>query len=117
MVMTCARELTLCSGVPAQAPRERVTRVEKLNASNALRRKPGSSESDSSRNYGPRAQAHESRFDTEDGAPLWNGPRLRAAFVAQVLGQVFASAESQTPQPASYRRAQIPTGLLLDEMA
>ena len=114
--MTCTRELTLCSGVPAQAPRERVTRVEKLNSSNAMRRKPGTPESDSPRSYGPRAQAHASRFDTDESASLWNGPRLRAAFVAQVLGQVFAGAESQTMQPAPYRRAKIPTGLLHDEM-
>jgi hypothetical protein len=103
--------------VPAQASRERVTRVEKLNSSNALHRKPGSPDSDSPRNCGSRAQARASRFDTEESASLWNGPRLRAAFVAQVLGQVFAGAESQTTQPATYRRTQIPTGLLHDEMA
>jgi hypothetical protein len=30
-----------------------------------------------------------SRNGTLEGAPLWNGPRLRPAFVAQVLGQVM----------------------------
>jgi hypothetical protein len=30
-----------------------------------------------------------SRSDTHDAAPLWHGPALRAAFVAQLLGQVM----------------------------
>lgn len=30
-----------------------------------------------------------SRDDTGSGEPLWNGPSLRATFVAQVLGQVM----------------------------
>jgi hypothetical protein len=46
----------------------------------------------------PRETAHNPRSDrrrpshsgTESNAPLWNGPRLQAAFVAQVLGQVLA---------------------------
>jgi len=31
-----------------------------------------------------------SQSDTNERAPLWYGPRLRPAFVAQVLGQVMA---------------------------
>jgi hypothetical protein len=31
------------------------------------------------------------QYDTTDAAPLWNGPRLRAPFVAQVIGQVTGS--------------------------
>jgi hypothetical protein len=46
----------------------------------------------------PRETAHNVRNDrrrashsgTKSNAPLWNGPRLQAAFVAQVLGQVLA---------------------------
>jgi hypothetical protein len=35
-------------------------------------------------------RGQESRSGTYSNAPLWNGPRLQAAFVAQVLGQVLA---------------------------
>jgi hypothetical protein len=30
-----------------------------------------------------------SRSETDEFAPLWHGPQLRPAFVAQLLGQVF----------------------------
>jgi hypothetical protein len=59
------------------------------------------------------------RNDTETTAPLWDGPRLRPAFVAQVLGQVLMDAQSQALSlaPAAYRQrnAQIAHGLLLDD--
>lgn len=32
-----------------------------------------------------------SQSETNEHAPLWHGPRLRPAFVAQVLGQVMAA--------------------------
>jgi hypothetical protein len=37
-----------------------------------------------------------SHSGTDSAAPLWNGPRLQAAFVAQVLGQILAP---QTSDP------------------
>ena len=55
-----------------------------------------------------------SRNGTTDYAPLWNGPRLRAAFVAQVLGQVMMdpsdAALSLAPAAYAERGAQIPHG-------
>jgi hypothetical protein len=114
--MTCARDLSVISGAPASAQRERIVRVEKLNSSNMLQQKPGSNESASAYNSGANAGTRPSRFETPASEPLWYGPRLRPAFVAQVLGQVFASEISQ-PAPAAYRRDAIPTGLLLDRTA
>jgi hypothetical protein len=114
--MTCARDLAISSGAPAPALRERIARVEKPNASNTLRQKPGSDESESAYQPGASARARSSRFETADSEPLWYGPRLRPAFVAQVLGQVFAS-ENVSSAPVAYRRDSIPTGLLLDKMA
>ncbi|MGD0189950.1 MAG: hypothetical protein ABSD74_04330 [Rhizomicrobium sp.] len=41
---------------------------------------------------------------------------MRPAFVAQVLGQVFAGADSRPSNSlAAYRADGIPSGLLLDE--
>lgn len=55
-----------------------------------------------------------SQIGTEESAPLWNGPRLRPAFVAQVLGQVMMDPRERASSlaPAAYRerRAQIPHG-------
>jgi hypothetical protein len=49
-----------------------------------------------------------SQSGTTSNAPLWNGPRLQAAFVAQVLGQVLAP---QTGDPqlalAAYQRDDV----------
>jgi hypothetical protein len=41
---------------------------------------------------------------TQEHAPLWNGPRLRSAFAAQVLGQAMgASLPQNTSAHAAYR--------------
>jgi hypothetical protein len=116
--MTSARELTIVSSAQAPAPREKITRVEKLNPSNTLQRKHESQHSDSLESARARARWGSSRFETEESAPLWNGPRLRPAFVAQVLGQVFAATERrESSLPTAYRTAAVPSGLLFDAKA
>jgi hypothetical protein len=53
-----------------------------------------------------RRNAQASHIGTRPGAPLWNGgPRLRPAFVAQVLGQVMMDAQTRALSlaPAAYR--------------
>jgi hypothetical protein len=114
--MTCARDLAINSGAPAPALRERIARVEKPNPSNTLRQKPRSPESEIAHNFAAKARARSSRFETTDSEPLWYGPRLRPAFVAQVLGQIFAGENPQS-QPAVYRHEGVPSGLLLDKTA
>ena len=56
-----------------------------------------------------------SRIGTGFSAPNWNGPRLKPAFVAQVLGQVMMDARDQALDRAApaYRgqAAQIPNGV------
>ncbi len=65
-----------------------------------------------------RDPAHPCQNGTIEYAPLWNGPRLRPAFVAQVLGQVMMDRRDQAASLArvAYGRgvAQIPAALLLD---
>ena len=53
-----------------------------------------------------------SRNGTDEAAPLWNGPRLRPAFVAQVLGQVMMDRAPASGAAAAYRQpvAQIARG-------
>ena len=57
-----------------------------------------------------------SHFGAKAAAPLWNGPRLNPAFVAQVLGQVMMDTQDRASAraPAGYRGAQIAPGVFLD---
>lgn len=115
--MTCARDFAVIAGAPATAPHARVTRVEKSNPSSTLRQRPGSPQTEVPCHSGACARDGLPRFETEEAAPLWYGPILRSAFVAQVLGQVFpGSCAPASPAPA-YRSDRIPKGLLLDEKA
>jgi hypothetical protein len=61
------------------------------------------------------AIAKVSRSGPGFGAPLWYGPALRPAFVAQVIGQVLM--EQGRSAPLAYREAiaQIPPGSFIDE--
>ena len=44
------------------------------------------------------------QFETEDHASFWNGPRLRPAFAAQVLGQAMNAEQNSAPRvQAAYR--------------
>ena len=54
------------------------------------------------------------RFKTEPGEPLWNGPRLRPAFVAQVLGQVMMAPSVPTARAYDNAIAQIAPGAFFD---
>jgi hypothetical protein len=60
------------------------------------------------------AARHLSRSGTESGAPLWNGPWLRPAFVAQVLGQVMMEDGSARVAPGYRDAAQVRPGALYD---
>jgi hypothetical protein len=55
------------------------------------------------------------RHETLQIAPLWYGPRLRAHFVAQIIGQVLAHAD--VAADAGYREDQAPVALIVDRRA
>jgi hypothetical protein len=113
--MTSVRELTITSRAQAPGPREQVARVEKPNASSTLRRKAASPAAEQANASRSRRTPRVSRFETDEFAPLWYGPRLRPAFVAQVLGQAFPAANSQRAESsAAYRGEGVPSGLLVD---
>jgi hypothetical protein len=56
------------------------------------------------------------RDGTQKTAPLWHGPRLRAPFVAQVIGQVLAHNET-APPAAGYGANSVPLARILDRTA
>jgi hypothetical protein len=56
-----------------------------------------------------------SQRETVRSAPLWYGPRLRAPFVAQVLGQVLGTTGNAVGP--GYREDGVPTALIVDRFA
>ncbi|HEY4125657.1 MAG TPA: hypothetical protein VGM36_13650 [Rhizomicrobium sp.] len=56
-----------------------------------------------------------SRTGTFETAPLWYGPRLRAPFVAQIIGQVLGHAEAAAQ--TGYRADTVPVALVVDRNA
>ncbi|MBI3675632.1 MAG: hypothetical protein HY243_03350 [Proteobacteria bacterium] len=90
-------------------------RVEKSRFSNALHGERRDEERSTYAGEERLRGAKLSRSETFDAAPLWHGPRLRAAFVAQILGQALPSVLSR---PGSYEpRPQRLCNLALDETA
>ena len=102
-------------------PAQRRARVIGIGDSNASRTLDGECAGEDELRRG--AQPHRlavqpSRNGTQATAPLWNGPRLKPAFVAQVLGQVMMDPQARALSlaPAAYRRegAQIAHGSFFD---
>ena len=91
-------------------------RVEKANASNA----PHGERRDNDVHLVTRAPSRQSRplsqIETARYEPDWNGVRLTAPFVAQLLGQVMAKDDDRTPSALSPYdgEAEIPRALLCD---
>ncbi len=113
--MTATGALAVARRADAFHPRLAAPRVGKAADANALhgeRRDNARQQHDGGREN---AQAALSRSGTEACAPLWYGPQLRPAFVAQILGQVMQSGARSVP-PQVYQR-RLPASLLLDARA
>ncbi len=109
--MVGVRAINVVSGTLALGPRRAVERLEKASNSNALGRQGGEPPPRGSRG---RASAGASRFETAS-APLWDGPPLRAAFVAQALGQVLPGRQDNRQQArTAYVAVQVRLGRMLD---
>lgn len=99
--MTGAANFPVVPGAAWPGSRGIVAPVENISRSNGLHNDGGSG--DRSGNAGTQrfAKKESSRFGTQS-APRWNGPRLTAPFVAQVLGQVLIP---KTPDAAAAQAA------------
>ncbi len=71
-------------------PRGGARIVEKINATSILTRDPGDAALPYHEQKPDRIRAHAYQNGTNIIAPLWDGPRLSSAFVAQLLGQLLA---------------------------
>jgi hypothetical protein len=89
-------------------------RVEKLRSGSGLRDDRERSAENSASNAARRNASSLSRYETVQSEPLWNGPQLNAAFVAQLLGQVLAdpAADDGRSALAAYRERAWRAGTL-----
>lgn len=93
-------------------------RVEKSSASNAPHGERRDNDVHTAAPPPSRRQARLSQSETASYDPDWNGPRLTAPFVAQVLGQVLIQDGSRRSALTAYRcDAQIFSALLCDRRA
>lgn len=86
-------QITLVANAGTQVLRNASLRVEKACNTSDLRDRAMRDDARGTRNRESSAARELSQSETDAYAPLWHGPRLRPAFVAQVLGQVM------TPEP------------------
>ena len=88
------------TGAALKSVPARLRPCEKVSLSNQLNsRAPDETKADTDRRAQNQAPAP-SRRGTEAFAPYWHGPRLRPAFVAQVLGQFFPGRAERAPSTA-----------------
>ncbi|HEX4301199.1 MAG TPA: hypothetical protein VHZ78_00290 [Rhizomicrobium sp.] len=112
--MSLVPVLAAASSVSISRKAERVPSIGDANSSRTLNGECAGEDAFRRSARGDRRGPQLSHAGTEAYAPLWNGPSLRPAFVAQVLGQVMMT-HSVRPVPA-YRSqaAQIPNGSFFD---
>jgi hypothetical protein len=110
--MMGVRAVTTVSSALVSSPRVAALRVENAGHSSALGRHGGQPSPRDSRR---RASAGESQFGTES-APLWIDPPLRAAFVAQALGQVLhGGQDTRELARTAYADPRVRLGCVLDK--
>jgi len=115
MTDACTLPIVAASGIARS--RVVVGRIEKPRCDKGLRDNVTAQTPEESAERARGDRRRPSHSGTESNAPLWNGPRLQAAFVAQVLGQVLTP---RTNDPrlalAAYQRDDVrrPQSRLLD---
>jgi len=111
--------VTFASRVIASRGDVRVSSAGKTNTSRSLDGEGAREEALGRGAQEGRRRTDMSRIGTTAYAPLWNGPRLRPAFVAQVLGQVMMDGREEALRLAlpAYRgeTAQIPRGSFFND--
>ena len=81
--------------LPARA---RILRVEKARGTSDLRHRTAPGDGGNGWHGAPAPAREMSQSGTFEHGPLWYGPRLRPAFVAQVLGQIVTTGETCDPR-------------------
>jgi hypothetical protein len=96
-------------------PRASATRVANACGASDLRDHAEERDAHSHKHPSPGTPHDMSHRGTDARTPLWNGPRLSPAFVAQLLGQVMPSPEAPVSAAAVYDgAAALPLARLLE---
>jgi len=106
------------SASPASAlfyARKPSARVEKSVGCGQLNGESGYEPPPSHHSYASAERRKLSHAETKETAPLWYGPRLRAPFVAQFIGQVLGT--SHTMPEKTYAPAPDMRGRVIDKRA
>jgi hypothetical protein len=106
MTDSCTFPIVAATGIASA--RTTVGAVEKPRCDKGLQQDVTSQPPQETASGVRRERRRASHSGTNSNAPLWNGPRLQAAFVAQVLGQVLAP-QSSDPRLAlaAYQRDDV----------
>jgi hypothetical protein len=99
--MTSAAAFAIVTSGGISSLRQNYARVEKPRDCSDLRNDRRRPEEKSAAHSTFTSAKNLSRNETAPREPLWNGPPLNAAFVAQVIGQVMADDGAKTPASAS----------------
>lgn len=97
--MTSGTSLTIMNGTEMSHLRSLPARVAKARFSSNLHDSPAQDGAAGNRSGAQLRQRPPSHSGTHETAPLWYGPRLRPAFVAQAIGQILYS-EKRDPRSA-----------------
>lgn len=89
--MTGANNLTIVAATGSAVSWRTRPRVEKTSHSNQYDGERRGDDKSAAAAHDAARHARLSQIGTAGFAPRWNGPRLMPAFVAQVLGQMFAA--------------------------
>jgi hypothetical protein len=115
--MSAITRYAIVSASGASASWRMHPRVEKSSGSNDQYGERGESITSIEIQTPRRASPTVSRNETDACEPAWNGSRLSAPFVAQVLGQYMAQNETVLA-PATYRgETKVFSALLCDRLA
>jgi hypothetical protein len=114
--MRVNRHIPCASRGTLQRPPAAARPIEKTSAASSLKRE-GSGAAPQQPRTSPRLQVELVCQDETAGFdPFRNAPKLRPAFVAQLLGQVMAQAQTDPSAQAAYRGVSPIRGRLLDRI-
>jgi hypothetical protein len=105
--MTVSRGFAIVRSVGVSASGAMRSCVEKANKTNDFRHDRRRDDQPDKRRGLKDRRRSSSQNDTRQDVPFWNGPRLRAPFVAQVIGQVAHHEEKPDARSALASYAQV----------
>jgi hypothetical protein len=115
--MASANGFAIVTSGVSTALRAYAPRVEKTKPGNDLRNQARRPAGESVGRSAAAFRSGLSQYETPAREPLWNGPQLNAAFVAQLIGQIVPGAQPASA-PLAYRQPQhAPRALVFDALA